>query len=227
MKSCNTFITKTLVIIVFALLGGNSTIWGQDYIRPLKVVGQKYFKKLDRLEFFLGVGSSLNETYIDTRSVDLSVSYSWSEFMGVSIKYGLMRSWDNNEKIALEKITYPSELEPNNPEKRKQIRPEINYIKQSTDVSFIYTPLYGKIAVLNKSILYLDLFLPAGISYVETSQGYKPAVHYGIGQHFFLNKNISLRVNFLNYNFFEEKGAQRDSYLRNHFQFVMGISYYL
>jgi len=218
------------VITLFTLIIGNvyvKDLLGTDNILPLQVIGQKYFKKSNRLEFFLGGGSSLNETYIYTSSLDLSVSYSWNEFMGVSIRHGLMHSWDNNEKIALEQISYPSETEPNNPDKRKQIRPDINYIKRGTDVSFIYTPFYGKISVFNQIILYMDLFFPTGFSYVETSQGPKQALHYGIGQHYFVSKNLSLRFHFLNYNFFEQKGPKRDESIRNHLQFILGVSYYL
>ncbi len=80
------------------------------------------------------------------------------------ISHTRLNAWDNAEKIALEKVTYPSEEDPTNPLKRKQIKPIINYIKTWTDVGVSLVPIYGKVSFFSKFIVYSDLFGRNGVS---------------------------------------------------------------
>ena len=56
--------------------------------------------------------------------------------------------------------------------------------------------LYGKLSVLGKAIIYYDLHLSAGAGVTKTESGDYFTPMGGIGQRFYLSKNLSLRIDY-------------------------------
>ncbi|MCP3105573.1 outer membrane beta-barrel domain-containing protein [Myxococcus sp. K15C18031901] len=64
----------------------------------------------------------------------------------------------------------------------------------------IWSPLYGKLAVLNSSVLHFEAFLLGGGTVVKTERqdGFRPAVNLGLGVRLFSGKTVSFRLDVTN-----------------------------
>ncbi len=80
--------------------------------------------------------------------------------------------------------------------------PQVNWIVGS---DLVWTPLYGKLAWLNRSVSHYEIFGSVGGSVVNlrvanditvptTSNVFRPAAHLGLGIRYFLNKSVSFRL---------------------------------
>lgn len=58
----------------------------------------------------------------------------------------------------------------------------------------MWTPFYGKVAVLNRSVLHGELFLLLGASLFKFTQTFRPGVNWGGGVRLFLSQWVSVRL---------------------------------
>jgi len=64
----------------------------------------------------------------------------------------------------------------------------------------VWSPLYGKMAFLNQSVLHIEAFLLGGGTVVKLDRdgGFRPAVNVGLGLRLFTGKTLSLRLDVTN-----------------------------
>ncbi len=208
--------------LMMFLIGGN--VFGSDDYVPVRVIEQTYFVKKARPEISLQGGLLLNETYLTTGRITGKAGFYFNDFWGVELSGAAITASDNAEKEALGNLRYPSKSDPT---KEVGIEPEINQIHSSFDLAAIFVPIYGKVSLLSKAILYSDLFFTAGVGLSQTDQGGKVAFTTGIGQHYFVTKSWSIRLDFKNYAFWESKKALDTDYLRSSVSFSLGASVFL
>lgn len=63
------------------------------------------------------------------------------------------------------------------------------------DTNYVVKPFYGKLALFNRTLLYAELFLAAGVTVTYWSDGsFRPGPDFGAGLRFFVSDWLSLRT---------------------------------
>ena len=101
--------------------------------------------------------------------------------------------------------------------------PYLDYINWYATTGLIYTPLYNKSLLFNKSVVYgeTSFVLAAGPAKFEFA-GIRPIVGGGLILQFFLNKTSSLKFDIRNYVFFNQTGAQSFIHLTAGYSMQLG-----
>lgn len=70
---------------------------------------------------------------------------------------------------------------------------EVQYMVGS---DLVWSPFYGKMAVLNRSVLQFEAFLIGGATVFKFTNGFKPAINLGAGARLFQSRWVSYRLDF-------------------------------
>jgi outer membrane beta-barrel protein len=146
----------------------------------LAVIQKKYLPKTGRFEIFPNLGLIINDAFF------------------FSTLYGARFAYHLNERWGLE-FTYLGASTSN-----KEVTDELTDINVQTDSLLIpksymgldvrWTPIYGKMAVGNQSIVPYDFYFSFGGGSLETNQtDAATVVHAGVGQSFALTQAIAFR----------------------------------
>lgn len=199
-----------------------SEIRANTKTKPASVLQNRYFIKSFRPEFGLSAGSMLNESYTDTYLIGVRSAIFFNEFIGVELQSIRTSINDSDDRKALNQLRYrrlddvDTIVSPD---------PEINSINAMTDINAIFAPFYGKINILDRIIIYSDIYLTGGLSKVETSQGDLNAITWGAGQRYYWGKNIAFRIDVKD-RVFTEKRSGKD-YLKHSYGLDFGVSYFI
>ena len=203
-------------------------IRGNQKEKPVSVLQRRFFKKALRPEVGLMVGTMLNEAYVKSETRGIRLSFFLSEWIGLETQFvdTSVVSSEDRKSLNLLKFRRRTEDVPEgeDPEKTVTPDPEVNPIRQMIDVSGILTPFYGKANFFNIAIVYTDIYLNLGVASVNTDQGDKTAVVYGVGERFYLMKSFSVRLDF-RMRSFNEKRAGKSS-RRDAMSADLGFSYF-
>ena len=89
----------------------------------------------------------------------------------------------------------------------------------------VLAPFYGKLNLIDKIIIYSDLYLSAGVSQVSTDQGNLSSLSWAAGQRFYWKKNISFRIE-LKDRIYQETRNNEDT-TKHAYSVDFGMSYFL
>ena len=157
------------------------------------VVQNRLFSKAGRTAFSIQYGGTMNETWSDGPALGLDLNYYFSERYGVQLEYDNIASKNNKATNAL--IA------------QRSTDPDHNLVKGYYGAGFNWVPFYGKISLLNTSIIYFDMSITPGLGVTNYDQiivggggprKSAPTVSLDLTQHFFLNKWIALRFDVKN-----------------------------
>ena len=158
----------------------------------MAVLQNRFFKKSLRPEMGVQGGIFLKEAYDNTYFYGGYFSLFVNEWYGLDLAYGQTSVEETDDAKALRAQKY---LKIDDPQGDPVIIvPTRNQINSFADISGIIAPFYGKLNLLNKIILYTDIFLGAGLSIVDTEQGSMFAPLISIGQRFYFLERVSLRI---------------------------------
>lgn len=210
---------KILTVAILTLLGTpnwshaqNTTPNGEDQNKPsadkidvenlekkywsskdddFTVVQNRSFTKDKRIYFSLMTGKIVNDGFLEGTLNSFSMGYFFTEKMGLNLDYTNYNTHDNS--VTKEFYTFGT-------------KPAYNSLVSTTSARFLWSPIYAKVSLLEKKILYLDigLGLHAGMTKYkmmsENGGKVKQAVHYGfdISQLLFLSKSFALRFDIRN-----------------------------
>ncbi|MBN2529304.1 MAG: outer membrane beta-barrel domain-containing protein [Deltaproteobacteria bacterium] len=76
--------------------------------------------------------------------------------------------------------------------------------------SFVFKPIYMKMAVLNSRVVYGELFLLAGGGYGKMTITKRPVVDYGGGARVYIGKYFSVRLDVRNYMFLNKDDVNNE-----------------
>mgnify|MGYP005854170489 CR=1 FL=1 len=187
--------------------------------KQVSVLQNRFFLKALRPEIGVATGSVLNEAYIKTYINGFRTGMFITEWVGVELQYFKSIVKESEDKKALDKMEYKDILT----NKKVTPNPEINPIRNFTDINIAIAPFYGKHNFLDYYIVYSDLYLTAGFSNVKTDQGNKTALSFGIGQRLYMYQYLSLRLDFRD-RIYKEKRNNKQS-TRHALGVDFGISY--
>jgi outer membrane beta-barrel protein len=201
-----------------------SDVRGRSSKEPVTVLQNRYFLKAYRPEFSLVAGFMLDEAYTNTTTMGARAGMFLNEWFGFEVTQLQTRVSDSEDRKALNNLHYPvvspqtgnsSNATAANGSQTTQVTmvtpdPEVNAIHSVTDFTLEAAPFYGKLDVLNKWIIYTDLYATAGMTHLETDQGSKAGEIVGLGERFYIGKSWSVRFDFVD-RIFTETRAGEDS----------------
>jgi outer membrane beta-barrel protein len=204
-------------------------IRGSKSKTPVSVLQNRFFLKSFRPEAGIIMGSFLNEAYTDTTVMGVRGGMFFTEWAGIEVQYMKANVDDTDDRRALNSLEYFEKVEGSNGDAVPSNKivtpdPEVNPIKGITDFNAVIAPFYGKLNLFNKLIVYSDLYVTTGMAQVDTEQGMKTAFSVGAGQRFYMQENFSVRVDFRDRIYTEER-AGKDS-RKNAISFDLGASYF-
>jgi outer membrane beta-barrel protein len=197
-------------------------IRGTSSKKPVAVLQNRFFLKALRPEFGILYGSILNESYTKTTLIGVRTGMFLNEWVGAEAQFIKAGVQDSDDRKALNELRYRKF---DDPDKTVTPDPEVNRISGITEVSAIAAPFYGKLSLLDWTIIYTDLYGTLGLSRVSTDQGSKSAISFGGGIRTYWASNWSTRLDFRDRTYTEIRGGQET---RKHAWAVdFGLSYLL
>ncbi|MEY4615386.1 MAG: hypothetical protein RJB66_346 [Pseudomonadota bacterium] len=156
------------------------------------VVQNRTFTKNRRFFINFSTGRLINDGFLEGEPNSVALGYFFNEKNGFSIDYSLFKTKDNQ-------VTQKSK-------EQLGMTPSYNSPVNATSIAYIWSPIYAKVSLLEKRILYLDLSiaLRAGLSNYKmmTDLGgeIKQTSFYGVdvSQLWFLNKRFAFRFDIRN-----------------------------
>lgn len=166
------------------------------------VIQNRTFTKTHRFYGSLVYGPLINDPYAKARAMGLMAGYFFTEDLGVELSFINFDSQQNDTVTAYETQFGGA-------------KPDYNLIKATKAISVIYSPLYAKMSLMNKSILYFDMGLTAGLGMSDyeiqkvnkdgggnktQANEMQSSAHFeiGINQQLFINQNIAFRLDIKN-----------------------------
>ncbi len=156
--------------------------WAKGDESEMGVVQNRLYTKANKFEFSIFSGLIFSDPFLNVTPLGLSFGYNFSETVAAHFLY--MRTFAKGS-TALDLFEEFSDGTANT-------NLPISYVGGETTFSLIY----GKLSLLGASILYYDMSLNAGFGVMNTETGNYLTPHLGLGQRFFLNKNISLKLDY-------------------------------
>lgn len=156
--------------------------WARGDESELGVVQNRLYSKEKKIETQLFVGTSSSDPFLSVRTLGGGVGFHFSEYLSAGIV-----GWKNfvNPSSALETFEQTLGASTNN-------NPPRWFIGAEGKASI----LYGKLSLVGKSIIYYDLHLSAGLGATRTDNGTYATPSVGVGQQIYLNKFMSLNVDY-------------------------------
>jgi outer membrane beta-barrel protein len=156
------------------------------------VVQNRAYTKVKRVAVTASVGAVTNDSFNDGLVQSVNIDYYWSERMGAGIEY-MNSSLDDSKLVERFESQFGQ-------------RPDMNTLNSFIGVHYNWVPIYAKVSLLGKKILYFDFAVSPGIgmsSYEQTAfSGNKDAstvaLTLDLTQYFFLSKWLALRIDFKN-----------------------------
>jgi outer membrane beta-barrel protein len=175
------------------------------------VIQNRTFTKTNKIYVSAAYGTLINDPYAKARFSGISAGYFLNEDLGLELSYHNFDSTQNDTVSA-----YESQF--------GGAKPDYNLLKSKQTLSLVYSPLYAKMSLMNKSILYFDmgLTLGLGLSNYEIQKVNKDGVgnktqaneststahiELGLMQQLFVNQSLALRLDIKN-SFYNQKTKQ-------------------
>ncbi len=207
-----------------------SEIRGKSSKEPVTVLQNRYFLKQYRPEVGFSLGMIMDEAYLDTQTYGVRTGFFMNEWLGLEVQMLKTAVSDSDDRTALNSLKYRpldsgnDATNANGEEVTVSPDPEVNAIHGMTDFNVIAAPFYGKLNMMNKAIIYTDLYVTGGFSRIETDQGDKNAISLGIGERFYIGKTWSVRIDFRDRIFTETRSGQETR--KNCYGTDLGASYF-
>lgn len=210
-KTCLIALPFWLMMLIAPTIKAQSLDLDPDEIRgtnskkSVAVLQNRFFLKAWRPEIGLLYGSILNESYTKSTLTGTRVGTFFNEWVGVEIQSIKVSVADSEDRKALNTLRYRKQADPTqivSPD------PEVNPIRNITEIAFIGAPFYGKLSLLDWTIIYTDLYGSLGLASVKTDQGNKSAISYGGGLRTYWAAKWSTRLDFRDRTFIETRAGQ-------------------
>jgi outer membrane beta-barrel protein len=143
-------------------------------------VTRRSFQKTGRVELTPSVGMSLNDPFYDHVIFEAALTYHALEWLAVSGVGDYFLTTNADVPVA---------------GGAAQQHPNVDHPTYSGRLELLFSPLYGKLSLFAESVIHFDAYLIAGGGLVGLSRtGSAPVGVVGLGQHFFFQKWLALRI---------------------------------
>jgi len=209
-------ITKQLIFILLAGILSAPAAWAKDSAKKkaeeetqkigdytkegIDVVQGRVFQKVNRVEFSLIGGIIPNNQWLTYETFDARLAYHFAEGLGFEGSFTQALSQERAIINDLRSIPCPS---PNsdldgdgNPDSNCGIELENapDPLQRAYFGNVIWSPIYGKMALFSKKVLYFDIYFLAGAGMFQNKRSDRFAFDVGLGWKVFINEWMSARV---------------------------------
>lgn len=195
-------------------------IRGDNQHASVSVLQNRYFLKSWRPEIGFLAGSFLNESYTDTNLTGVRAALFTNEWFGFEYQSIRTTIADSDDRKALNKLVYKRVSD----DKLVSPDPDINPVHGISELTAVMAPFYGKLNLMDMLIVYSDLYLTAGAAQLDSKQGKLTAMVFGAGQRFYIGQSTSLRIDFRDRTYKEQRAGQPTR--KNSYAFDVGMSYF-
>ena len=136
---------------------------GPSKRRIIKTLQQKTFMKLGRFEVAPHVGFVTNDVFIHRYMFGVSGIYHITEIFGVEAWFTFSPDFGQEDWKAITKQLV----------NENKVSPDISKIEYFGTLSFQFSPIYGKLAVADRSIINFDVYGAFGLGVVNTRDDLK------------------------------------------------------
>lgn len=203
------------------------------------VVQNRTFTKAKKFVGSLQYGMPINDPYNSGNAISFTGNYFFDERKGIQVTYSDYNLSDGDLVGAFEGI----------PGNTSAAKPDYGRVNSEFHIGYTWVPVYAKVSLLGKKIVYLDMAITPHIGQTSYKQLYrsqsaptvvessidKTATSYGfdITQFFFFSKNFAARADIRN-TFFSEDILEyttatptvKRTRTTNSTLFTIGVSYY-
>jgi outer membrane beta-barrel protein len=152
----------------------------------VKAVQRKGFLKRHRFEIAPLFSSSVNDAFYQKVGGGLRVGFNFGDTFGLAVRGAVFQNDDlklaplRTANVREGKVAFQSQL-------------LVSQVKDLVMVDGIWSPIYGKVAVLDRKIVHFDLFLTAGFGVVRSSTSEGTTDREGLGPHVAADIGAGLR----------------------------------
>lgn len=195
-------------------------IEGEKNFSNIIVISKKFLRKTDKLEVFTYGAFSIDNAFYTEIAPSLDLTYYFKEKYAISFSY--LHFFNFQRRI----IKQLAETEQNDKQKFKA--------KNSLGVYFHWSPIYGKIAFLNKKLIPFDLYFSLGLLQINAvyDQASKTkrfsgfAVSGQMGQQFAITPSMALHWKIVSSVYFRPPKSNGQRVLSYQTVFGMGLSWF-
>lgn len=160
-----------------------------------EVVQNRFSERTNRFEIapeFSGVfgGDAYNRTTNAGVNVHYHINPSWS----VGVKYNY--SFNNLTPEGKSMVDKASQAAAENPKDPNYLFPQVIYPKSETLGLVNWYPVVGKLSFGKLGVAHFDTYLMAGYGSIELSNASTPVATMGVGLGFWINKNLTTRLEY-------------------------------
>ncbi|WP_374078753.1 outer membrane beta-barrel domain-containing protein [Bdellovibrio bacteriovorus] len=160
-----------------------------------EVVQNRFSERTNRFEIapeFSGVfgGDAYNRTTNAGVNVHYHINPSWS----VGVKYNY--SFNNLTPEGKSMVDKASQAAAENPKDPNYLFPQVIYPKSETLGLVNWYPVVGKLSFGKLGVAHFDTYLMAGYGSIELSNASTPVATMGVGMGFWINKNLTTRLEY-------------------------------
>lgn len=173
------------------------------------VIQRKYLPHTGRFEFYPSIGAIANQAFFTTFILSGRLAYHLSEAFALEGNFAFLSGTERSVTVDLEK--------------KRDVRTK-SFINPTSyyGLDVKWTPIYGKMAWLNNSIVPFDMYFVGGGGSLQSNISQSPiAVHVGTGQGFALSKSMAVRWD-LSWYFYQVSGSGSFSDMH----FTTGVSFF-
>jgi len=168
--------------------------WAGQPSSEVEAVQNRLYTKAGKFELGLFAGTVTTDPFLAVRSYGATVGYYMSETFGIRALY------------FKDSVSYSSAhdtLTTSN-----NITANTNFPRDFKGGEISFNPLYGKLSLLGKGIIYGDMFLLAGGGIRGTESGPSAAATAGLGAQLYVSRFFSLKLDYRLF-YFREKVLQK------------------
>lgn len=179
--------------------------------RAIKTIQRRLFAKFGRLEFSLSSGIIPNDPFIFYIPTGLRVGYHFNEALALELSGGYLGEGLRAESNLRDQLKV-----------QKVDRTRISNIKLldqqvvRTDLAIMWSPIFGKVAVMNNGLVHFDFNIVGGAGYLltesenellETEYGHTVEGVVGGGFKFYFLERLAVRADFRQYIYGKQEGG--------------------
>ena len=163
--------------------------WALGNETELGVVQNRAYTKSGKFEFSFNLGVLYSDPFLEVKTLGFSAGYHLSEYFSLHL-------------LALKHITQPSSALTTF-QSTLGATVDTNIPRYYLGTEAMGSLFYGKLSVLGKSIIYYDFYFLGGLGLTNTESGNYPTPSLGLGQRFYLNRTLSIRLDYRLFYFYE------------------------
>jgi outer membrane beta-barrel protein len=206
---------------------------GDELRERIPAVTGHLFLKRNRHEMAPLANVSVADAFRRKYIGGLAYTFHYDDHLGFTLRggYSLAMTQSGSAQIC----TSPGVCRPPTDEELDTLPGNLNLV---ASVSGEFSPIYGKINLIAERVLHFDLYATAGLGAAtytffrggEDLSGFSPTLLLGVGQRFFVNQWIAVRLEILDVIYAQPTGKTanraRDSAIQNQFLFTAGVSFF-